>query len=112
MVATPKFNEAKKMSGRYPNLFSPGRIGTMEVRNRAVMAAMGTAYALPDGTASERWLKYLEARAKVEVGLIITEVTAVSPEGRGIANELRYTTTGSSPGSGSWPGGPIPTGPR
>jgi len=60
----------------------------MEVKNRIVMPAMGTAYASLDGTASERWRRYLEARAKGEVGLIITEVTAISPEGRGIPNEL------------------------
>ncbi len=76
------------MAHLYPNLFSPGRIGRLELKNRAIMPAMGTAYASPDGTASERWLNYLEARAKGEVGLIITEVTAISPEGRGISNEL------------------------
>jgi 2,4-dienoyl-CoA reductase-like NADH-dependent reductase (Old Yellow Enzyme family)/thioredoxin reductase len=60
----------------------------MELKNRVFMPAMGTAYASPDGTASERWLSYLEARARGEVSLIITEVTAISPEGRGISNEL------------------------
>ena len=76
------------MDPQFPNIFSPGRIGHMETKNRIIMPAMGTAYASIDGTASERWLQYLEARAKGEVGLIITEVTAISPEGRGMPNQL------------------------
>ncbi len=71
----------------YPHLFSPGWIGKMELKNRLVMPAMGTGFAAADGTASERWIRYLEARAKGGVSLILTEVTAIRPEGRGFPNE-------------------------
>ena len=45
-------------------LFSPIRIGTMEVGNRFVVPPMGTNLANPDGTVSEDLIAYWEARAK------------------------------------------------
>jgi 2,4-dienoyl-CoA reductase-like NADH-dependent reductase (Old Yellow Enzyme family) len=42
------------------------------------MTAMGTGFANPDGTPSERIIKYYEERAKGGVGLIVTEVTRVN----------------------------------
>jgi len=60
-------------------LFEPGRIGKVEIKNRIVMAAMG-AHGLhePDGSWSDRYLAYYEARAAGGVGLITTEATFVS----------------------------------
>ncbi|MBY0096113.1 NAD(P)/FAD-dependent oxidoreductase [Mesobacillus maritimus] len=68
------------MSQKYQNLFSPGKIGTLELKNRVVMTAMGTGFANPDGTPSERIIKYYEERAKGGVGLIVTEVTRVNDD--------------------------------
>jgi len=76
------------MDNQYPSIFSQGRIGQMELKNRIVMPAMATGYTSEDGTVSEKWLRYLEARARGGVGLIIIEVTAISPEGRGFTNQL------------------------
>ncbi len=58
-------------------LFCPINIGSMEVKNRMVMAPMATDFANPDGTISERLMAYFEARAKGGVGLITSEVTTV-----------------------------------
>ncbi|MFO8101330.1 MAG: NAD(P)/FAD-dependent oxidoreductase [Dehalococcoidia bacterium] len=58
-------------------LFSPLKIGSMEMRNRIAMAPMATNWANQDGTISERLSDYFEARAKGGVGLIILEVTTV-----------------------------------
>ena len=58
-------------------LFSPTRIGTMELRNRIVMAPMATMYANPDGSVSQRLIDYHEARARGGVALIILGVTSV-----------------------------------
>jgi len=60
-------------------LLEPSRIGTMEVKNRVVMAAMG-AHGLhePDGDWGDRFLAYYGARAAGGVGLITTETTFVS----------------------------------
>ena len=48
----------------FAHLFSPGRIGTMETRNRLVFTAMGNALANTDGTVSERDIHFYAARAK------------------------------------------------
>ena len=60
-------------------LFSPARINTMELKNRIVMPAMGTLFALADGSVSKRLCRYYEARAKGGAALITVEVTEVHP---------------------------------
>ena len=52
-------------------LFSPIRIGAMELKNRFVMAPMGNGMANEDGTVTQRLIDYLVARAKGGVGLIM-----------------------------------------
>ena len=66
------------MTKDFRHLFSPGKIGTMEVKNRIVMPPMGTGYHDDGGYVSQRFIDYLEARARGGVGLIIIEVTAPS----------------------------------
>ena len=73
---------------KYNHLFSPITIGAMKLENRAVMPAMATGYANMDNTPSDRLVQYLARRAKGGTGLIITEVTAVTPRGKGFPNEL------------------------
>jgi len=63
-------------------LFSPFKIGTLELRNRIVMGPMGTNLSNPDGTITEEQIGYYEARARGGVGLIITEMAVVDPIGR------------------------------
>ncbi len=63
-------------------LFAPGKIGAMEVKNRIVMAPMGTAAADPDGYMTERAVDYYVERAKGGVGLIITTGLRVVPGAR------------------------------
>lgn len=58
-------------------LFTPLRIGSMEVKNRIAMAPMTTNWAPPDGTVPDRMIDYLEERAKGGVGLIIFETVVV-----------------------------------
>ncbi|MFH1436591.1 MAG: FAD-dependent oxidoreductase [Pseudomonadota bacterium] len=59
------------------HLFSPASIGTMELRNRIVMAPMATDFADDDGKVSQRLTDYLAARAEGGVGLIILEATTI-----------------------------------
>ncbi|MBI2906153.1 MAG: FAD-dependent oxidoreductase [Chloroflexi bacterium] len=61
----------------FPRLFEPGRIGAMELRNRVVMAPLGT-FSADNGHASQPIIDYYVERARGEVGLIITQNTAVS----------------------------------
>ncbi|MGZ3537705.1 MAG: oxidoreductase, partial [Thermodesulfobacteriota bacterium] len=70
------------------SLFSPIKIKSMELLNRAVMPPMGTNLGNQDGTVSEANLAYLRRRAKAGVGLIITEITLVHPSGSVIPNQL------------------------
>ncbi|MDI6831834.1 MAG: FAD-dependent oxidoreductase [Actinomycetota bacterium] len=70
------------------SLWDEVRIGGLRLRNRAVMPAMGTGYGSRSGTVTERLLSYLERRAEGGAGLIITEVCAVHPSGRGFLSEL------------------------
>ena len=74
---------------QHPHLFSPARIGSMEVRNRLVMAPMGVEIVGDDGTANEAITAYYEERARGGVGLIVTEVCAVSyPRGANSVHQL------------------------
>jgi len=62
---------------RLKHLFSPIKIGSMELRNRIVMPAMGTSQGNPDSSPSDATIGYYAARAKGGAGLIIVEITIV-----------------------------------
>src|SRR3972149_9797572 len=61
-------------------LFEPGRIGTMEVKNRIILAPLGNGFLFatkPDGYLTDRHLAFYEARAKGGVGVIQLSVSAL-----------------------------------
>jgi len=58
--------------GQYERLFSPGRIGTLELKNRIVYPPMGTNVCV-GGEVTDRFLGYHEARSRGGVGLVIVE---------------------------------------
>ncbi|GAB3103703.1 alkene reductase [Aestuariicella hydrocarbonica] len=62
-------------------LFSPTRLGDIDISNRIVMAPMTRSRALPDGTPSPEAVEYYRQRASA--GLIITEGTYPSETGKG-----------------------------
>ncbi|OWL89208.1 FAD-dependent oxidoreductase [Halopseudomonas aestusnigri] len=62
----------------YKNLLSAGRIGRLHLRNRIIMAPMGSNFAEADGTCGERIQAYYEARAAGGAGLLIMGVCAVA----------------------------------
>jgi 2-enoate reductase len=64
----------------YDALFTPLSIGKMEVKNRLVMAPMGTYGANMDGSVSETLTRYFEERAKGGVGAIITSSQYLTPK--------------------------------
>ncbi|WP_307380262.1 NADPH dehydrogenase NamA [Chitinophaga terrae (ex Kim and Jung 2007)] len=63
------------------NLFSPLQLGNVTLRNRITVSPM-CEYSSEDGFASNWHLVHLGSRAVGGAGLILTEATAVSPEGR------------------------------
>jgi len=79
-------------------LFEPANIGTMQLKNRIIMAPMGTFFADDDGLVTERLRRYYAERAKGGVALIVVEITAVAPEGKASARELRIYGDGVIPG--------------
>jgi len=63
------------------HLFTPLRMGGVTLRNRIVVSPM-CEYSSVDGFASDWHLVHLGSRAVGGAGLVFTEATAVSPEGR------------------------------
>ncbi len=72
-------------SNLYPHLLSPGRIGTMELKNRIAVTAMGVSMSEDDGTVGERLIAYHEEQARGGVGLIISGVAGVAWPVGGVA---------------------------
>ncbi|GMG81046.1 alkene reductase [Paralimibaculum aggregatum] len=62
-------------------LFTPLAIGATSLPNRVLMAPLTRSRAHDDGTPSELALEYYRQRASA--GLIVTEATQISPEGKG-----------------------------
>ncbi|MFO8010192.1 MAG: NAD(P)/FAD-dependent oxidoreductase [Dehalococcoidia bacterium] len=74
---------------RYNHLLSPGHLGTLEIRNRLVLAPMGENLSEVDGSMGERMQRFYEERARGGVGLIIIGVGAVAhPAGLGNRNQV------------------------
>lgn len=63
-------------------LLSPGKIGTLELKNRFVVPPMGTNFATYDGMVTDEMIAYYRARAEGGFGLIIIEVTAIDRKER------------------------------
>ncbi len=73
---------------KYPDLFSPIRLGKLELRNRIVMPPMTTGFAR-DGYVTDTLIDYHIARAKGGVGLIIVEDCIVdTPLGKHGYNDI------------------------
>jgi 2,4-dienoyl-CoA reductase-like NADH-dependent reductase (Old Yellow Enzyme family) len=68
-------------------LFSPLKIRSIELKNRIVVSPM-CEYSSVDGFANDWHLVHLGSRAVGGAALIITEATAVSPEGRITPDDL------------------------
>lgn len=62
----------------FQNLLQPGRIGTLDLRNRIIMAPMGDCLSNVDGTVSENQAAYFEARARGGAGMLLVGSVSVS----------------------------------
>ena len=77
------------MHGPAPLLIGqPGGIGTLRLKNRLIMAPMGTNFGTSDGLSTERDRHYYALRAEGGVAAIVTEAMAVSEGGRAHNNSL------------------------
>ena len=68
-------------AARVPPMFTPFRLRDLELANRVVVSPMAM-YSAKDGVAGDFHLVHLGARALGGAGLVFTEMTAVSAEGR------------------------------
>ena len=69
-------------------LFTPGRIGAVELRNRIVMPAMTTRLADEEGFVTEATLAWFAARARGGAGLVTVEMASPEKAGRHRRREL------------------------
>jgi N-ethylmaleimide reductase len=65
------------------DLFDPARLGPLELKNRIVMAPLTRSRVGEDGVPGPMNAQYYAQRASA--GLIVTEATNISPQGRGYA---------------------------
>ena len=72
-------------------LFENTKIGSMELKNRIVMAPMGSGLPNVDGTVSQQLIDYCVRRADGGVSLIVVEYCSPDPEQFLIPTELRLT---------------------
>ncbi len=63
---------------KYEKLFTPIKIGNVEIKNRIAMAPMLMDFGQFDGRTTQQLMNYYEERAKGGTGLIITEITRVN----------------------------------
>jgi len=84
---------------RYPHLFSPCRIGTLELKNRIAMAPMGVEIVQADGQVGGPAVAYYAERARGGAGLLITENTAAAyPVGANTRHEIGVSDDAFIPG--------------
>ena len=70
-------------------LFEPFRLKNLILKNRIVMASMGTNLSSPDGFVTDEMISYYAERAKGGAGLIITELVTIDfPLGNGVERQL------------------------
>ena len=65
------------MDKKFPNLFTPGKIGTLKVKNRIIKAPQSTGMSNVDGSVSERLIRHYRELARGGSGLIIVEYAYV-----------------------------------
>jgi len=83
---------------KFPSLFSPGTIGTLETKNRVVMPPMVRNYADENGLVTPKYLAHIERVAKGGVGTIILEASFIRSDGKGFSHELGLHTDDVIPG--------------
>ena len=87
------------MRHSHSKLLSPGTIGGMHLRNRIVLAAMGSNFAQESGHCNEQIIAYYEARARGGAGLLVLETSAACfPHGSTMPRTLAFSDDGFIPG--------------
>lgn len=86
-TGTPRDRRTRPGRAMSPVLFSPQRIGPLEIRNRVVVAPM-CQYSATDGCANEWHRVHMSTMLLSSAGLVKLEATAPAPRGRITHNYL------------------------
>ncbi|WP_232717938.1 oxidoreductase [Gordonia metallireducens] len=85
----------------YPHLFTPGRIGELEVENRILKSPQSTATANADGTVSARTVEHYKRLGQGGIGLVMMEYSFIdSDASKAIHNQLGNAHREHTPGLG------------
>lgn len=76
----------------FQNILKKGYIGSVELKNRMIMPAMGSHHGTSDGKVNDELIEYYAARARGGFGLIIVEFTCIDPVGRALPGQLMVDT--------------------
>jgi len=68
---------------KYPHIFSPGKIGKLETKNRIKYASTETNFNYRDGFVSDKEVAYMEAQARGGAGIVTTQGAYTDPLGIG-----------------------------
>jgi 2,4-dienoyl-CoA reductase-like NADH-dependent reductase (Old Yellow Enzyme family)/NADH dehydrogenase FAD-containing subunit len=88
-----------KSNRQFRELLRPGHIGSMELKNRLIMAPMGTYLADRSGLITDRLKSYYEERASGGAGLLIAGVASVDhPRGKVMTRQIGISDDKFIPG--------------
>lgn len=83
----------------FDHLLAPGRLGSLDLRNRIALCPMGTNLGEPDGTVGDRQAAWFEARARGGAGLVLVGSVAVAyPSGSYDARQVACSADEHLPG--------------
>jgi len=68
---------------KYPHIFSPGKIGKLETKNRIKYASTETNFNYGDGYVADKEVAYMEAQARGGAGIVTTQGAYTDPSGEG-----------------------------
>ena len=68
---------------KYPHIFSPGKLGKLETKNRIKYASTETNFNYRDGYVSNKEVAYMEAQARGGAGVVTTQGAYTDPKGEG-----------------------------
>ena len=87
------------MKMKYPHLFAPGKIGTLYLKNRIVMAPLGTRLTTENGAVTDDMIEFYSQRALGGAGAITIEAMGIDyPEAVGKPNHVRFCGDNYVPG--------------
>ncbi|RYD02190.1 hypothetical protein N752_27445 [Desulforamulus aquiferis] len=82
----------------FANVLSKGKIGSLELRNRFIMPAMGSSHGESDGKVGQELIDYYAARSRGGFGLIITEFACIDLPGKALPGQLMIDSDEFIPG--------------